>query len=61
MSDDKVGVCDMNVNGEGGKESLESGLHLLTKGIAAWYQPGALRCPGAGAVQFTSGGRDGKR
>jgi arginase len=35
------GLVSINVNGEGGKESLESGLELLTKGIAAWHQPGA--------------------
>src|SRR4051812_39760580 len=35
------GLVSINVNGEGGKESLESGLQLLTKGIAAWHQPGA--------------------
>jgi arginase len=35
------GLVSINVNGEGGRESLESGLQLLTKGIAAWYQPGA--------------------
>jgi arginase len=35
------GLVSINVNGEGGKESLDSGLQLLTKGIAAWHQPGA--------------------